>query len=286
VLEQGIVVSTDLSVEGVHFRRSWITDEEIGYRAVAAALSDLAAMAAEPLGLLVSVAAPTEGGVELPAIQSGIRAATAAVGAVVLGGDLSRSPGPVLVDVTVIGRSDRPVLRSGARPGDEVWVTGRLGAAAAAVRAWESGHEPDPGPRQAFARPMPRIAESRWLAEGEIAHALIDLSDGLAGDVGHLSAASAVRIVLEAELIPVYETATGKPTGGLDLALHGGEDYELCFTAAPGLAEANADAFLESFGVRLTRVGRVEEGSGVWLRRDGEVGPLGRGGYDHMDGTR
>jgi thiamine-monophosphate kinase len=283
VLDGGLVVSTDLSVEDVHFRRRWISDEEIGFRAAAAALSDLAAMAAEPLGVLISMAAPRGGAVDLEAVQRGAVDAAVAAGTAVLGGDLSRSPGPLIVDVTVLGCTEWPLLRVGAQPGDEVWVTGTLGAAAAAVRAWEAGETPGPALRCAFARPTPRLREARCLAEEEIAHALIDLSDGLAGDAGHLAAASGVRIVLEPEAIPVAGEADPTREGGLTLALHGGEDYELCFTASPD--RVDAVRFLRQFGVGVTRVGRVEEGSGLWVETDGGPERLDRGGYDHLEAT-
>jgi len=281
VLDGGVVISTDLSVEDVHFRRRWITDEEIGFRAAAAALSDLAAMAANPVGVMVSMAAPRGGAVDLEAVQRGVREAAESAGATILGGDLSRSPGPLIVDVTVLGRSDRPILRAGARPGDEVWVTGTLGGAAGAVRAWEAGEMPAETLRASFVRPTPRIAEALSLAEREVPHALIDISDGLAGDAGHLSAASGVRVVLEAGLIPVSEAVDGGSEEGLALALHGGEDYELCFAASPERLDT-AD-FERRFGVRVTRVGRVEEGAGVWLERDDGIEPLERGGYDHLE---
>jgi thiamine-monophosphate kinase len=281
VLEGGWVVTSDVSVEDVHFRRSWISDREIGYRAAAAALSDLAAMAATPVALLVSMAAPRDG-VDLLAVQEGVREAAASVGASVVGGDLSGSPGPLVVDVVALGRTAWPVLRDGAEPGDEVWVTGRLGASSAAARAWESGAEPSPALRETFARPRPRVAEARWLVDREWVDALIDLSDGLAGDAGHLAAASGVRITLEADRIPVAEAALealGPEVAG-DAALHGGEDYELCFVTDPGKVDP-AD-FERRFGLPLTRVGTVSEGEGVWLvAADGTSRRLERGGFDH-----
>lgn len=285
VLEGGWVLSTDLSVEDVHFRRSWVGDEEIGYRAAAAALSDLAAMAAEPVGLLVSMAFPSDAGVDLDAVQRGVRAAAAAAGASVLGGDLSRSPGPLVLDVTVVGRASAPVSRAGARPGDELWVTGRLGGSGAAVRLWRAGREPSPALRAVFARPTPRIQAALALARAGVLRAMVDLSDGLAGDAGHLAAAGGVRIVLEPERIPVAEGAAEAlgPEAALELALRGGEDYELCFAAAPGPPDVAALA--GEAGVELTRVGRVEAGAGVRLEeRDGSVVPLVRGGYDHTRG--
>ncbi|MCG6957884.1 MAG: thiamine-phosphate kinase, partial [Gemmatimonadetes bacterium] len=175
VLTGGWVLSTDLSVEDVHFRRSWISDFEIGYRAGAAALSDLAAMAARPVGVLVSLAIPPEGGADAEAVHAGIRKAATDAGAVVLGGDVSRSPGPLIVDVVVVGRTSDAASRAGAEVGDDVWVTGALGASAAAVRLWTSGAEPGEALRQAFSHPVPRVLEAIQLVERGVVHALIDL---------------------------------------------------------------------------------------------------------------
>jgi len=297
VLAGGWVITTDVSVEDVHFRRAWLSDREIGYRAGAAALSDLAAMAARPVGVLVSLAGPARGKATLAEVHAGVREIAAEVGAAVIGGDVSGSPGPLVLDVVAVGRAERPVLRSGARPGDEVWVTGRLGAAAASVRAWESGDEPAPPLRTAFARPRPRVREGVALGARAGVHALIDLSDGLAGDAGHLAAASGVRIVLEAERVPVARGVAGGPgvpdaAAALALALHGGEDYELCFACAPGAVGADFFAEASAYGapatgVELTRVGCVEEGEGVWLQKpDGSTARLAKGGFDHMSEGR
>lgn len=283
VLEGGWVLSADLSVEDVHFRRSWITDEEIGWRATAAALSDLAAMAAEPVGVLVSMAFRPHSSVDVEAVQRGVREAAAYVGASVLGGDVSRSPGPLILDVSVVGRASEPASRAGARPGDELWVTGPLGAAAAAVRLWNGGQEPPAALRAAFARPVPRVETARALGAAGALRALVDLSDGLAGDAGHLAAAGDVRVVLEAARIPVAEQVRESlgEEAALEVALRGGEDYELCFAAPPGSVAEHGPG--ERAGVSLRRVGRVEPGSGVWLEgRDGSVLRLERGGYDHL----
>ncbi|HUF75452.1 MAG TPA: thiamine-phosphate kinase [Longimicrobiales bacterium] len=286
VLEGGWVVTTDLAIEDVHFRRSWLSDREIGYRAGAAALSDLAAMAATPVAVLVSIAAPRGGAVDLEAVQGGVREVAAELGASVVGGDVSRSPGPLVVDVVALGRTSWPVLRDGAEPGDDVWVTGSLGAAAAAVRAWEAGDEPGAALREAFARPRPRVREARCLVDHEVVDALIDVSDGVAGDAGHVAAASGVRITLEAAQIPVAEAALAAHgrDEALELALHGGDDYELCFVTDPGVVDVAY--FRERYGLVLTRVGRVEAGEGVWLERpDGSVERLARGGFDHLAGS-
>lgn len=279
VLSDGWVLSTDLSVEDVHFRRSWLSDAEIGYRAAAGALSDLAAMAAEPVGVLVSCAAPRS--VDVEAVNVGVREVVTSVGASVIGGDLARSPGPLTIDIVVLGRTDWPVRRSGAEPGDHVWVTGRLGAAAAAVGAWQGGGQPTPSARRAFARPTPRVLEARCLVEYEIVDAMIDLSDGLAGDAGHLAAASNVAIALEADRIPLADDLLDlDPTEALELALRGGEDFELCFVTDPDAVDA--DDFRARFGVDVTRVGTVSEGEGLWLLApDGRRERLEGGGYDH-----
>jgi len=281
VLQGGWVVSTDISVEGVHFRREWLTDEEIGYRAAAAALSDLAAMASTPVAVLVSMAAPRSG-VDVAAVQTGIREAAASVGASVIGGDLSASPGPLVIDAVVLGCTAWPVLRDGAEAGDEVWVTGELGASAAAARVWESGEQPAAELRTAFARPRPRAEEARWLVDREWIDALIDVSDGLAGDAGHLAAASGVRITLETARVPVSRAAVEAlgPEGALEAALHGGEDFELCFATDPD--KVDPEQFERHFGLKLTRVGTVSEGEGVWLRHDdGSTHRVERGGFDH-----
>jgi len=282
VLEGGWVVSTDVAVEDVHFRRAWLSDREIGYRAAMAALSDLAAVAAEPVGLFVSLAV-SGGDAVADEVHRGIEEAAYEVGAAVLGGDLSRSPGPLFVDITALGRTPWPILRNGAEPKDEVWVTGRLGGSATAVHAWRAGEEPSPEARAAFARPQARLQEALCLAEQETVDALIDLSDGLAGDAGHLAAASGVRIVLDESAIPIAPAALESlgPEEALRAALHGGEDYELCFVTDPGVMDPAG--FESRFGVPVTRIGVVEDGEGVWLRREwGSPERLDHGGFDHF----
>lgn len=286
VLDGGWVISTDLAVEDVHFRRGWLTDDEVGYRAAAAALSDLAAMGAEPVGVLVSLAAATDGRVDVERVQSGVRAAADSVGARVIGGDLSRSPGPLFLDLVVLGRTDRPVSRAGARVGDELWVSGTLGTGAATLRAWERGEAPLPALRARFARPAPRVALARDLAAAGVPCAMLDVSDGLAGDAGHIAAASGVGIVIEEASVPVdpdARTVLGD-AAALEAALRGGEDFELCFTAEAGAVDA--EAWRQRHSVRLTRVGRVTRDGGVLLEdAAGRFHPTGRGGYDHWGET-
>ncbi|MCI0436690.1 MAG: thiamine-phosphate kinase [Gemmatimonadetes bacterium] len=289
----GIAITSDLSIEDVHFRRAWISPEEMGWRAVMASLSDLAAMAAEPIGILVSLATPAHEADELVThIMSGASDAAASRDAALLGGDVSRSPGPIVIDVVAAGESTSPVLRSGARAGDALWVTGRLGAAAAAVAAWESGRAPDAAARDAFARPQARNPEALWLAEHGALHALIDLSDGLAGDAGHIAAASGVRILIETDRVPVHPAAAAEAERSgaraaardpLALALGGGEDYDLCFAAAAGSVEPLVAAFESRFGIPLSRVGEVTEGAGVMATDvTGGLRPLAVRGFSHL----
>ncbi|MFQ5530049.1 MAG: thiamine-phosphate kinase [Gemmatimonadota bacterium] len=284
---ESIVLSTDLSIEGVHFRRDWLTWELIGYRAAGAALSDLAAMAARPIGVLVSLALPPE--LDTPVyeqITSGLTACLGPAGAVLLGGDTSRSPGPAMIDIVAVGGALTAVGRAGAGPGDEIWVTGRLGAAAAALFALRAGLEPDPGDRRKFERPEPRWREAIWLTDRNAMKAAIDLSDGLAGDVAHLAEASGVRVDLCVDRLPLATSleAWSDDSVSLSIAAGGGEDYELLFAAPAGVVADLRGDFRSAFGLDLTRIGGVTEGAGVsWVdRAGGAVAPPASAGFDHF----
>lgn len=262
-----VVVSTDVSVEGVHFRADWLSAREIGYRACAAALSDLAAAAAEPLGMVVALTLPTRWLAHADAIADGVGDAVLATGAPVVGGDLARG-GELSLAVTVFGEGTAPLRRGGARPGDVLYVTGQLGGPAAAVAAWTAGGTPAPAHRDRFAAPRPRLREARWLRRRG-ATAAVDISDGLAADAGHLAAASGVSIWLDVDGVPCV--AGVSPAA----AMAGGEEYELLVAAPAGLDRAG---FERRFGLPLTAVGRVEAvraGGAVMARVD-----LPRG-YDH-----
>lgn len=272
-----LVLSTDLAVEGVHFRLDWITEGEAFARAVRAALSDLAAMAAEPIGVALSAAVPAgsdPGRVEDALAQAA--AAAAAHGAALLGGDLARGGRDWMLDVVAVGRASRPVLRSGARPGDALWVTGALGGAASALRAWARGGTPPDEARARFVDPVPRLAEARALAQRGLPSAMVDLSDGLVADAGHLAAAGGVGIEIDARDVPIFPGAERAD------ALAGGEDYELLFTAAPGSVEAARDGLAVAFETPLRRVGRVVVGAGVRVFEDGTRLELASPGHDHF----
>lgn len=256
-----LAISVDLAVEGTHFLRAWLTAAEIGWRAAAAALSDLAAVAAAPAGVLASVGVPPD----LPAtflgdLMDGVGGAAHAVGAEVWGGDLVRAS-VITVDVAVVGHAPKPVRRSGARPGDALWVTGRLGAPAAAVRAWRAGRAPGAAVRARFAHPEPRVGPAAWLRDHG-ARAMIDLSDGLVSDAAQLAAAARARMVLAADRVPVF------PSTADDDALAGGEEYEL-LVAIPADADVAVEEFERRFSIPLTRIGAVEAGAGVRVERNG-----------------
>lgn len=278
-----LAVSTDISVQNVHFRREWLSWEEIGWRAAAGALSDLAAVGAGTIGVLVSLAAPSDAPPEdSVALMQGVAAATDAVGGKVLGGDLSSSP-IWTIDVMVIGRTAVPVRRSGARPGDGLWLTGRLGSARAALDDLGSGRVPSPAVRAAFAHPEPRLAAGSWLARHG-AHAMIDLSDGLGGDSRHLAAASRVQLQIELDRLPlgpgVADAAGRRKENPPIFAARGGEDYEL-LAALPGEFGAPEQArFEREVGVSLTSIGAVLAGEGVELRLAGQAVPIP--GFDHF----
>jgi thiamine-monophosphate kinase len=278
-----LVLSTDVSVEEVHFRLDWLRPSEIGWRAAAAALSDLAAAGAAAVGLLAAVTVPRDTSEKtLTELMQGVGGAVASVGGVVLGGDLS-SGNVWSLAITVLGRAARPLSRRGADPGDGVWVTGRLGGARAALESWRRGVEPDPEARTAFARPEPRLAAGRSLA-ARGATALIDLSDGLASDAAHVAAASAVELRIELDRLPVAASAERfAQSAGIspaEFAARGGEDYELLTTLPASFDATAAHAFYEETGLPLTQIGRVMSGSGARLMLRGAEVPLT--GFDHF----
>jgi thiamine-monophosphate kinase len=240
-LADRLVVTQDALVEGVHFRFDLLDWRELGYRAAAVNLSDLAASGADPEGLVVALAVPPETELDdLVALYEGLNEP----GVAIVGGDTSRA-GSVILSVTALGRSERVPGRAGARPGDFLVVTGPLGAMGAAFR---SGH---------LARPPLRLAEGKELARD--AHALLDISDGIAVDAGHIASRSGVRCVIELERVPIADGATLED-------LEFGEDYELLAAVAdPG---------------RFAVIGRCDEGEGVEIRLRGEPVPLA--GWAHF----
>jgi thiamine-monophosphate kinase len=237
----GLVVTQDALVEGVHFRFDLIGWRDLGYRAAAVNLSDLAASGADPEALVVTLAIPPEAELDdVLELYEGLNEP----GVPIVGGDTSRAQ-LVTLSVTALGRSDRVPGRGGARPRDVLVVTGPLGATGAAFRDGR------------LARPPLRLAEGKELAAA--AHALLDISDGLAVDAGHIATRSGVRCVIDLEQVPLAEGAEFADVGF-------GEDYELLAAVEdPG-----------GFAV----IGRCEEGSGVQIRLRGE--PVALRGWDHF----
>ncbi|MCR4341108.1 MAG: thiamine-phosphate kinase [Gemmatimonadaceae bacterium] len=266
-----LVVSTDTSVEDVHFRREWLTHAEIGYRATAAALSDLAAMAAEPAGIFLALTLPETDVPLVDELADGIGECVASAGTLVLGGDVTRGE-KLSLTLTVLGTAIVPLLRSGAKSGDRIYVTGRLGGPLRALRELREGRSPGPALRRRFAHPVPRLREARWLAERG-ARAAIDISDGLIADARHLAVASGVALHLRAESVPALAGISS------DDALASGEEYELLVTS-PG--PLDAAAFRQEFGLELTEIGeaRGDEADVVSTAAGRRVAPPA--GYDHF----
>jgi thiamine-monophosphate kinase len=255
-----LAVSTDLSIEGTHFLTDWLSFEEIGWRSAAAALSDLAAVGATPLGVLVALGVPADASDgDVAAVMRGVGQVTLEVDAKVLGGDLSKAPAWT-VAVTVIGEVVKPATRAGGKPGDLLYVTGELGGAHAALQSWlgGKGQPVHPEARERFAHPLPRIAAGRALSAS--ATAMMDLSDGLASDAFHIAAASNCGAVIELDALPVAASAIALMKGVWEdaalFAAEGGEDYELLVALPHGLEPP-------ILNVKLTRIGRLVVGDGV-----------------------
>ena len=244
LLADGVVVTQDTLVEGVHFRREWTSWHDLGYKAAAVNLSDLAALGAEPEALLVGLALPADTEVEAIAeLYEGL----GEPGVAVAGGDTTRA-GAVVLAVTAVGRSERVPGRAGAQPGDVLVVTGPLGAAAAGLHALREDRPGFDELVERYRRPPLRLAEGRRLAR--IAHALVDLSDGIAGDAARIAARSGCRVVLEPDRIP--RAPRIEEVGDLPFWTMG-EDYELLAALAPEDVEASG----------CTVVGGCVEGEGV-----------------------
>lgn len=269
-----LVASVDTAVEGRHFKREWLSPREIGYRSIAAALSDLAAMAARPVGVLIALTLPHAWRDQLLDLADGIGDAVDLARTCIRGGNLSGGA-ELTITTTVFGASFSPLTRAGARAGDRVYVTGELGGPADALRRLSNGERADAS-RERFAHPMPRLDEARWLAERGVS-AAIDVSDGLIADLRHLAAASGVTIDVDDERVPRLSDVD------VSLALHGGEEYEIVVTSP---REVDTVEFERRFAVRLTEIGRVVGGSHTDASR-GDVTIRGArvanaAGYDHF----
>jgi len=284
---EDLLVVADTIVEAVHFPHE-LPPSDVGYRALAVNLSDIAAMGGTPRWATLALTMPVSHPEWLRAFMAGFGAAGAAHRVQLVGGDTTR--GPLTVTVQLIGSvpAGQALVRHGARPGDRVWVSGTLGDAAAGlpVAAAAAGSPPS-GPasflRERFARPTPRVALGRALRG--LATSCIDVSDGLVADLGHIARRSHCDIVVAAASLPLSDALRAVHDDGAarELALTGGDDYELCFTVPPA-AEASLRARLAELGEHATCIGEVQEGSGQVVVLDARGDPVipVRGGYRHF----
>jgi thiamine-monophosphate kinase len=285
------VLTTDALVEGVHFDRAFTPPAAIGHRALAVNLSDLAAMGATPRVALLSLVLPPELAVaDLSALVDGLLGVAAAHGIVLVGGNVTRSPGPLIIDVTAVGfvRPRRVLTRKGARPGDEIWVSGSIGAAAAGLASLASDNAGDPrmaSCEAAFLTPEPRLRLGRLLAGNRAATSCVDLSDGLADGLHQLAQASGAGFDVEASAIPVPPAAAewfaAHGPDALLPAMTGGDDYELLFTVGPRTHRRLETVRRQARSVPLTRIGTVVKTPGVTLIEGGARRPLPPG-YVHF----
>lgn len=271
-----MLVTTDFSIEKVHFRRDWHRPELVGWRCLTRGLSDIAAMGGEPVAVFLSLALPSDAAQKwVDRFLKGLLDLAEEFKVPLAGGDTAQSPGGISADIVVVGSvpKGKAVLRSGANAGEQIYVTGELGGSAAALgRLAES--KPVGAAYSRHFRPVPRVAAGRWLRERGMVSAMIDLSDGLSTDLEHICQESGVGAEIEAEAIP--RARVGGKQVALDLALHGGDDYELLFTSAAAVPAVVA-------GVRVTRIGRTTPSAGMRLiGADGKVQPLKASGWEHF----
>ena len=282
-----VLLSCDAMIEEVHFRRDWMTPEAIGRKAAAVALSDIAAMGGAARCLLITLGCPANTETEyLSRLYAGVSDLTRQFDVPVAGGDTVRTLNGIMLDIAVVGEMApdvEPRYRSGAKPGDIIAVSGYPGSAALGMTALERGDAEQTALIEAHTRPRPRLKEGAWLARQTGVHAMIDVSDGLAQDLGHIAERSGVRVVIEKDKLPVsQEMRSYAPTTGRapeEYALSGGEDYELAFTIAPD-AEADVCAhFTAAFDLPLTCIGTVQEGEPAVLLNGH---PITQRGFDHF----
>jgi thiamine-monophosphate kinase len=302
VLEAGggrLLVTTDLLLEEVHFRRRYAEPADIGWKAMAVNLSDIASTGGRPRWAVVALAVPTgTPAADVEAFYAGALELAGAHDVAIVGGDTAQSPAGWLVNVTVIGEAVRPALRSGARPGDVVAITGAVGASGAGLAVLEHGRALPGLPAAARARavaahlrPRPRVVEGRRMADTGDLTAMIDLSDGLATDLRHITRESAVGARVHLDRVPVDDSAraVGAALGRdpLDWATSGGEDYELLLTCGAGAFERLAATVRGATGVALTAIGEITAGPPhiEWLDAAGRARPVAAG-FEHFAGEQ
>jgi len=275
------LVTTDFSLENVHFKRAWHPPESVGHRCLTRGLSDIAAMGGQPLAVFLSLAFPRslpQGWVD--GFMRGLLKLASKFKVNLAGGDTAESPGGIMADIIVLGSVPRgkAVLRAGARPGDRIYVTGELGASAAGVDLLSGGRRLRRSDFESHFYPTARVAVGRFLREKGLASAMIDISDGLSTDLGHICEESGVGAELETEAIPVATVGKSLRRVQLRFALHGGEDYELLFTAPLKKRIPSRIA-----GVAVRQIGVVTGGRKIFLRdKKGVRQELKSQGWEHF----
>lgn len=277
------LITTDLTLEGIHFRREWHSPESVGHRCLVRGLSDIAAMGGIPIAAFLSLAVPSR----LPQnwvdrFLRGLLGVANKFKLALAGGDTAESRGGIVADMVVLGSAPKgkAIRRSGAKPGDRIYVSGGLGGAGAAIRRMREnpGRKLSPRDYQQHFFPQPRLEVGRILRARGLASAMIDLSDGLSTDLAHICEESGAGAKVRAESIPLAKV--GKPARFVDLqlALYGGEDYELLFTAR---AHARIPASIA--GVRITEIGRIVRGRAILLlNQQGAALRLEPQGWEHF----
>jgi thiamine-monophosphate kinase len=275
------LVTTDFSLEGMHFRRAWHPPEVVGHRCLVRGLSDIAAMGGRPIAAFLSLAVPRD----LPQswvnrFLKGLLRLASASGISLAGGDTAESPRGVLADIVVVGSAPKgkAIRRSGARPGDRIYVTGALGGSAAALDLLFSGHKLQAKNFPQHFHPLPRLKVGEFLRRKKLASAMIDISDGLSTDLAHICEESGVGAEILADATP--RSKIGKPARGVDLkfALHGGDDYELIFTAPRGKRIPARIA-----GVPITQIGHITgDKRMVLVDSEGRRSELRPQGWEHF----
>lgn len=290
-----IVATCDTQVEDTHFRLRHTNPHDIGRRALAVNLSDIAAMGARPRFALISLLLPPTLDVAiLDGIYAGLRAEGAQYNVALVGGNIARNAERLIIDITLLGTAmrDRLLRRDSAKPGEVVMVTGSLGSAAAGLLvledeqlAAEIAPESLVGVLAAYRTPTPRVAAGQWLAQRGVTTG-IDISDGLAADISHICHVSGVGVNIEAESLPIRPEvamiATRAGRQPQDLALFGGEDYELLFTVPADSADVLAQELFAATGVEATAIGTMSEGTTLTLSHQGKPSPLRPTGWDHL----
>ena len=272
------VLTTDCQVEGVHFDQTFASATDIGHKALAVNLSDLAAMGAAPRAALLSLMLPASMQVaDVDALIDGFTALAARTRISCVGGNITRSPGPLVVDVTATGsvHRRRVLLRGTARAGDDLYVTGTLGGAAAGLRMLQNDSTSIGAAVDRYRRPEPRTRFGLMLGRNRAARACMDLSDGLADGIRQIGEASGVGATIEVDTLPIEGGAT------LRDALSGGEDYELLFAASPGMRSRLKNARRLAGNLNVTRIGRLTTDRAMLMSRNGSTEEL-PAGFEHF----